>query len=125
MIKLTLREAAAISQALSVLPKMHPKPGYDLARIRDKLKSAWKPVEEQRREIIAANGGEVLPDGAVKWTKPENQEAADKAFNEFLDHEIEIDREPVKLAAIIGTDPAKYPEIAPELLSILEKIIVE
>lgn len=123
--KLTLREVAAISQALSAFPKVNAKAAYDLARIRDKLKAAWKPVEEQRRDIIKDSGGEILPDGAVKWKKPEDQDAADKAFNELLDHEIEIDREPIKLTAILGTDPAKYPEIQPELLSILEKIIVE
>lgn len=125
MIKLTLREAAEVSKALAALPRINAKAAYDLARIRDKIKAAWKPVEEQRQQIIADNGGEVMDNGVVKWTNPDGQVAADKTFGEFLDHEIEIDREPVKLAAVLGSDPAKYPDIEPERLSILEKIIVE
>lgn len=140
MIKLTLAEAFDVSRALAALPRINAKTAYDLARIRDKLKAALRPVEEQRIEIVKANGGEVLADGVIRWKPlpPEpaaedgkqaplrtGQAAADAEYADYLTKEIEIDREPVKLAALLGPDPAKYPEIAPEILSILEKIIVE
>lgn len=127
MITLTLKEAFQIADvyAKGLVPRMNMKAGYDFKRMRDEIQHALKPVHEQHMEIIAQFGGTVMPDGVVKWANPEGQEAADKEWNELLDKEIEIDREPIKLAAILGPDPAKYPEIQPHLLSILEKIIVE
>lgn len=124
MIKLTLQEAINVSQALQQLPRINAKAAYDLARIRDKLKAALRPVDEQRIEIVKAHGGEVCG-GVIKWTNVDGQSAADAEFTDYLTKEIDIDREPVKLEAILGADPAKYPEIQPEFLSVLEKIIVE
>jgi hypothetical protein len=125
MIKLTLREAFVIDRAYPHLPRMNVKTAYDFKRMHDEIKRVLKPIQEQRLEIIAAHEGEVRDDGVVKWKKVEDQTAADKEVNELFDHEVEIDREPIKLAAILGPDPAKYPEIQPEILSVLEKIIVE
>lgn len=130
MIKLTLGEAVNASAALSQLPKINAKASYDLARIRNKLQSLLKPLGDQQREMVEEHGGKIGDDGKIAWPAPKPDETrADtaylKAWNELLEKEEEIDREPVKLSAILGSDPAKQPDIEPELLSILEKIIVE
>jgi hypothetical protein len=130
MIKLTLREAMAASQALQSLPKINAKAAYDLARIRDRLKPILRPLGEQERALIIEHGGEINDAGGIKWPtpkkgKPDAQKTYAKAWADLLDKEETVDREPVKLSDILGPDPAKYPEIAPEILSMLEKIIVE
>lgn len=130
MIKLTLREALAASAALQRLPKINVKAAYDLARIRDKLKALLKPLGEQERELVEEHGGKVGDDGKITWPAPKDGEPSAevvyrKAWDELLDKEETVEREPVKLEAILGKDPAKQPEIEPELLSMLEKIIVE
>lgn len=130
--KFTLNEAMQASAALASphFPKVKGKAAYDLARWRDKLKSALKPLHEQQRDMIEEHGGKIGADGTISWPKPKDgEEAPDalylKAWNELLESEIDIDREPVKLDAFLGPDEAKQPEIQPELLSLLEKIIVE
>lgn len=130
MIKLTIGEAMNASAALSQLPKMNAKAAYDLARIRDFLKAALKPAIEQQRTLIEEQGGSINAEGGITWPAPKPGETPPdvlyrKAWDELLAHEIDIDREPIKLPAILGADPARYPEIQPEILSMLEKIIVE
>lgn len=130
MIKLKLREVIAASNALAAMPRVRAKPAYDLARVRDKLKPEVRAYAEQERALIEAHGGAIKDDGKIAWPAPTGgEEPPDVVFkrerDELLDKEIEIDRNPVKLSEILGTDEAKQPEIEPELLSILEKIIVE
>lgn len=135
MIKITLQEALTISEALAAFPTCPPKASYDISRFRSLIASALKPVQQQRREIIEANGGELSADGVIKWkplppadgekTLRTGQAAADAEFADYLTKEIEIDREPIKLAALLDAPPDKRPQIRPELLFVLEKIIVE
>lgn len=128
--KLTLREAIAASKALQVMPKLPAKAAYDLARWRNKLQPEIDAYVEQERALVKDHGGTIKDNGGITWPhtkkgEPSPEAACTKARDELLDHEIDIDRQPVKLDAILGSDPAKQPEIAPELLAMLEKIIVE
>lgn len=125
MIKLTLNEALAASTALSQFPKVNAKAAYDLARMRNALQAVLKTLGEQERALIAEHEGQIGDGGVITWPNHKNDASYRKAWADLLDHETEIEREPVKLSVILGPDPAKYPEIQPELLSILEKIIVE
>lgn len=129
-IKLTLNQALAASTALSHMPKMHPKAAYDVARMRNALQAVLRPLGEQERALIAEHGGTIGEGGVITWPRAKKGEPAGesqyrKAWAELLEHETEIEREPIKLAVILGPDPARYPEIQPELLVMLEKIIVE
>lgn len=125
MIKITLREAIEISKALQAFPPCAAKAGYSLSIIRNRVRSALLPVDEQRKQMVERNGGEIDAMGVIKWNTPDGQDAADKEFADYLTVEIEIDREPVSLAAILDMPRDKQPALQPELLSMLEKIIVE
>jgi hypothetical protein len=125
MIKLTLNEALEISKAFPAFPPCAGKAGYALSIVRNKIRSALLPVDEQRRQMIERNGGEIDAAGVIKWASLDGQAAADKEFADYLTMEIEIDREPVSLAAILDMPKDKQPALQPELLSVLEKIIVE
>lgn len=125
MITLTIREAMEVARALKAMPPCAPKAGYDLSIIQNRIKSALRPVEEQRRQILEANGGTLSDSGVIKWSNPEGQEAADREFADYLTKEIEIDRNPVAFAALIDMPAEKRPAFQPEVLSVLEKIIVE
>lgn len=130
MITLTLNQALAASTALSMFPKVNAKAAYDLARMRNALQAALKPLGEQERVLISEHGGQIGEGGIITWPQPKASEAPPeplyrKAWADLLEHETQIEREPVKLSTILGPDPAKYPDIQPELLAVLEKIIVE
>lgn len=131
MIKLTLKEALAVSEALRALPSTRGASSFHLSRIRIALKPELEAYVEQERALIAEHGGQIQPDGKrITWPAPkEGETPADVAFkkarDEVLDTEIEVDREPVNIKAVLGTDPARQPDIEPEFFVILEKIIVE
>lgn len=125
MITLTLQEAHNIAMAYPRIPTLNVKASYDLKLIYDQVKVALRTLNEQKLEIITQHGGEVMPDGVIKWGEA-GSDAADRSFGELMTHEIEIARQPIKLASImVGDDPTKWPEFSPALLSVLEKIIVE
>jgi hypothetical protein len=124
-IKMTLREAIAVKGALLALPKtINLKAGHALARIRDKLTPELRRASEQELKLIETHGGKV--DGN-KITWPDEIEPADYAreWSEYIDEEVEIDRDPVKLDVVLGPNPEKYPAIDIEVLSVLAKVIVE
>lgn len=132
MITLTLREVIDISEALATLPRLPAKASFNLARIRDKMRPELLAYIEQERALIKQHGGKIQPDGkTIAWPAPKDGDAepAHVAFlkdqRELQSHEVQIDRDPVPIGAILGADPARQPDIEPELLSILEKIIVE
>ena len=125
MITLALREVVTVSQALAALPSINARAAFDLARIRDALKEEMKRLIEQERELIKEHGGSLNSDGTVGWDDSGGKETYIKAREDFLDKEIEIDEEPVKIEAVLGAVPSKEPEIQPEVLSMLSKIIVK
>lgn len=132
MIKLTLREALDVSEALATLPPIPDgRASFALSRIRNKLKPELLTYVEAERALIEKYSGVIQPDGkAVAWPAPKAGELPpDVAFlrdqRELQGHEIEIDCVPVKIDAVIGRDAAKQPAIKPEAFAILEKIIVE
>ena len=131
MITLTLREVIAASNALPKVGKLPLKPSHNLGVIRNRLKPLLKVIGERERESIEERGGKIDDLGRITWPAPKDGETAPdvahrKAFDEYLDNTEEtIDREPIKLADCLGTDPTKQYEIEPEILSVLEKIIVE
>lgn len=131
MIKLTLREVVDVSEALAKLPRLPIKASFNLARIRDKIRPELLAYIEQERALIEQHGGKIQSDGrSITWPAPKDGEppphvAYLKDQRELQSHEIQIDREPVSLELILGSDPERQPQIEPEVLSVLEKIIVE
>lgn len=130
MITLTLMEAVNISAALSKLPKLRLKCAQRLMLIRSYLKPHVATYIELERGLIADLGGKIQPDGqSIAWPTPKlGEEAPDELYRkqrqEALATEIEIPLEPVKFGEILGAD-GREPDIEPEMLFILEKIIVE
>lgn len=124
-VKMTLREAQQAYVALQQMPPIRGRAGFDLGRWGDKLHAEVKQLEVRRQEIRKRHGTENEKDGSIMFT-PEQEKAATVEFDELLDGEIEIERHPVKLEAVLGKDPEHAPEIAPAVFErLVDKVIVE
>jgi len=121
MIKMTLRDAIAAFQAIEMLPSIPDgKISYSIGYIGDKLEQHVRRFNKEREKIgrELAGGKEVVPDEKMK----EFTERLDS----MLDVEIEIDRDPVKLDAVLGDRPEKRPEMKPAVLrALVGRIIIE
>jgi len=123
-IKMTLRQGIAAYQALEAMPRLpNGKISYTLGYIADKLEGHCRQFEKQR-EKMKREMAEADKDGRLIIPAAKLEEL-NAALEEMIDVEIEIGREPVKLADVLGTDPAKAPEIEPRLMRALQSIIVE
>lgn len=130
MITLKLKEVVAASRALVDFPECAPRASYRLGIIRNRLDSIMKVIGQQERALIESYGGAIGPDGRIAWPVPkEGEEVADvayrKAWDDLLEQEETIDRDPVTLDSLLDMPSEKQPALKPERLAVLEKIIVE
>jgi len=123
-IKLTVREAIDALRAIDSLPKLPSgKTAYHLGYIGGKLEPHSRAYDKMRQKLVIDLGELDEKDGRrVKGLKLEE---FGQLTNEALDVEIEINREPLKLVDVLGTDEAKAPSIEPWIMRALQKIIVE
>lgn len=144
MIKMTVREAVGAYAAIEQLPRLvNVKIAHNLGVIGNKLEShirAFEKLRDKLRRDMAEEVEEGDTNGVKKKTKkipPEKTEEFTDELEKALDTEIEIEREPIKLADAFPDAPKgldsedlvrwdeKYPRPTPSLLRALALVIVE
>ena len=125
MIKMSLRQAIAAYQALDEFPRVPDlKISYELGYITDKLEQRVRLYEKERIKLLKANS--VVGEDGVRKVDPAKADGVTEELEKMLDEiEITIERKPIKLDAIIGSDPTKQPQVQPALLKKLQGIIIE
>jgi len=126
-IKLTVREAIQVYQAIEMLPKLpDPKTGYHLGRIGDFCEQESRRYEKELRklqdQVVVA--GQVGKDGNRK-VQPEKMKEYTEGIDKLLDIEVEIPRDTVTFDEVVGADQEKRPVVEPAVWRALGKIIVE
>ena len=125
MITMSLRQAIAAYQALDEFPRVADmKISYELGYIAEKLEQRVRVYERERVKLIKASS--IVGEDNVRKIDPAKADSVAERLDKMLDEiEITIDRKPIKLEAVVGTDASKQPQVQPALLKKLQGIIIE